>query len=521
MPLRFRMGSLAVLFAAFASPGWAQAPQTDLAKRGEYLATAGDCMGCHTTKGGEPFAGAKVETPFGIIYSPNITPDDETGIGKYTDDDFYKVMHQGLDHDGSYLYPAMPFDSYTKVTREDVTAIRAYLRNVKPVHQETPKNQLPFPYSVRASLAVWRAVNFHEGEFKPDPQRSDKVNRGAYLVEGLGHCGACHTPRNLLQGSKQSQALGGAEITGQGWFAPNISSDVRQGIGGWSEQELVDYLKTGVASGKAIVAGPMAEVVHGSLSRLTDDDVHAMAAYLKSVPAQSLFKNEQSDGSAAYKATGAVAYLNNCGYCHQENGSGIEGAIPNLAGNAVVRAGGADGVIRTILNGMEANGPYAPMPALGRAIAPGDIADIANYVRTAWGNAAPANATPGQVSELAKTTDTMLSGMSKCSPTPETITAALNRVGGDAMLQATNDGNALETLNALVPKLKQAEPSISQADLINGVTAAYCPIVMKDSAQPDDARLQQLQRFSMLAFTAIAQRKLPARGDKPVKTGQN
>jgi mono/diheme cytochrome c family protein len=379
---------------------------------------------------------------------------------------------------------------------------------------------LAFPYSVRESLAVWRAVNFHEGNFQPDPARSDKLNRGAYLVQGLGHCGACHTPRNLLQGSKQSEALGGAEISGQGWFAPNITSDVRQGIGGWSEQDLVDYLKTGVAAKKAIVAGPMAEVVHGSLSHLSDDDVHAIAAYLKSVPPQSLFARDQGDGSAAYRSNGAVAYLNNCGYCHQANGGGIAGAIPNLAGNAVVGAGGADGVIRTILNGMQANGPYAPMPALGRAISPGDIADIANYVRTAWGNSAPANATPGQVSELAKTTDTMLSGMGKCSPVPAPVAAALERVGGGAILQATDGGNALETLNALVPKVKQADPALAQADLINGLTAAYCPIVMGDKAQSEDARLQRLQRFSMLAFTAIAQRDLPDRSAGAAKTGQ-
>lgn len=508
MSASVRMGLVAILLSATA----AQAQAPDLVARGDYLSRAGDCMACHTAPGGQPFAGGKVETPFGVIYSPNITPDNETGIGKYTDADFYKVLHQGLSPEGGYLYPAMPFDSYTKVSKDDVQAIHAYLKTVKPVHQGTPANELSFPYSVRESLAAWRIINFHEGDFQPDAAKSAQINRGAYLVEGLGHCGACHTPRNLAQGSKASEALGGAEIAGQGWFAPNITSDVRQGIGGWTEQEVVDYLKTGVAVNKAIVAGPMAEVVHSSLSKLSDDDVHAMAAYLKSVKPQALFSAKQNDGSAANKNVGAVAYLTNCGFCHQEDGRGLQGAIPPLAGNGVVNAGGPDGVIRAIQNGLPAMGPYAPMPALGYGLSPSDTAEIANYVRTSWGNVAPSNATPGMVSELDKTTDSMLSGRGGCAPVPPAVAAAIERAGVAPMLAQVDAGNTLETLVAVVPKVKAADPAVPQADLINGLTSAYCPIVMHQTQQPETARIQQLQRFSMLAFTAIAQRDLPARG---------
>jgi len=250
MPPAGRFSYIVAFTIMFAAPALASDAQSDLVKRGEYLARAGDCFSCHTKQGGTPLAGGRqVQTPFGSISSPNITPDRDTGIGNWSDDDFYRVLHDGIDRQGRYVYPVMPFDYYTNVTRDDALAIKAFLFSQPPVNAPRPPSHLEFPFNIRTSLAGWRALFFTPGDFKADPSQPAAVQRGAYLVEGLGHCGACHTPRNELGGSKPGDALGGGELQGQGWFAPNITSDVRQGIGGWSDQQLVAYLKTGVAQG--------------------------------------------------------------------------------------------------------------------------------------------------------------------------------------------------------------------------------------------------------------------------------
>ncbi len=479
----------------------ADAPSQDIVKRGEYLARAGDCFSCHTGTNGTPMAGGRqVETPYGTISSPNITPDHDTGIGKWSDDDFYKVMHQGLGRDGTYLYPVMPFDHYTLVTRDDAMAIKAYLFSLPPAHSPRPPSHLEFPFNVRTSLAAWRTLFFHEGTFKPDPARSDAENRGAYLVEGLGHCGACHTPRNALSGSKTGEALGGGEITGQGWFAPNISSDVREGIGAWSQQDLVDYLKKGVAPGKAVVAGPMAEVVHTSLQYLSDDDVNAIAAYLKVSPAKSLFPDRH-----LVSAPGAMEYLDNCAFCHQPDGKGISGAVPPLVGNGVVMAGGPQDVIRTILGGLAAHGQYGPMPGLGTALSSQQVADIANYVRTSWGNTAPTTATAAMADDLGKTTRTMLSGTGDCAKIePESLATAVAAPTVTALLHQVDAGNMQQKIGAILPMLATSGAKPAQADLVNGLTAAYCPIVRANKAIKPDQRVEWLQRFATLVYSGVA-----------------
>ena len=213
-------------------------------ERGRYLTTAADCGACHTTPGGAPFAGGRpIETPFGNILAPNITPDAETGIGAWSDADFDAAVRQGKRRDGTLLYPAMPFPSYAKMSRDDVLAIRAYLQTVAPAHNPVVADQLPFPFNIRASMLVWDALYFEPGEFKPDSAKSAAWNRGAFLVEGPGHCGACHTPKTLLGGDEKSQALQGYQI--QGWFAPDITNEARRGLGGWSVDDIVAYLRIG------------------------------------------------------------------------------------------------------------------------------------------------------------------------------------------------------------------------------------------------------------------------------------
>src|SRR6187397_894243 len=257
---------------------------TQFLDRGEYLARAGDCVACHTAPEGREFAGGRaMPTPFGNLYVPNITPDDETGIGKWTADEFYRMMHTGISRDGALLYPAMPFASYTKVTREDCDAIYAYLMSVPPVHQKNRPHELRFPFNKRELLVGWRALYFNEGEYVPDSSQSAQWNRGAYLVEGLGHCAMCHTAINVLGGSSESKAFEGGMIPNQNWYAPSLTSNREAGLGNWSIKDISDLLQVGI-SARATVYGPMAEVVYNSLQYMSDADVEAMAVYLKELP---------------------------------------------------------------------------------------------------------------------------------------------------------------------------------------------------------------------------------------------
>src|SRR5262245_2112595 len=285
---------------------------TQLITRGEYLALAGDGVPSHTEPGGKVFAGARaMPTPFGNLYVPNITPDEETGIGSWTADDFYRMMHTGVSRDGALLYPAMPFASYTKVTRADSDAIYAYLMSVPPVKQVNRKHELRFPFNKRELLVGWRALYFKEGEYVPDAAQSAQWNRGAYLVEGLGHCAMCHTAINVLGGSSESKAFEGGMIPNQNWYAPSLTSNREAGLGNWSEKDSVDRLQVGI-SNRGTVYGPMAEVVYNSLQYLTDEDVAAMAVYLKALPkreAEPLPSSQARMVSPEILETGRRVYL--------------------------------------------------------------------------------------------------------------------------------------------------------------------------------------------------------------------
>ena len=274
-----------LLLAASALPSSGQS----LVERGEYLARAGDCVSCHTATGGEPFAGGlRIDTPFGYMLTPNITPDAETGIGRWSGGDFYRALHDGVNKRGQDMYPTMPYDFYTRVTRADVDALYAYLRTMKPVRNAVDVNRLDFPFNQRYAMGVWRELYFKEGTYRPDPSKSASWNRGAYLVEGLGHCSDCHSPRNLLGGIEKSKQFSGAVI--DGWFALDLTSDIATGLGSWSVDDLATYFKTGVGKDKTTTLGPMAEVIRNSLSYLTDADRTAMAEYLKTLPPDSTLR---------------------------------------------------------------------------------------------------------------------------------------------------------------------------------------------------------------------------------------
>src|SRR6516162_1197674 len=346
---------LLAMFAFVAGPGAAQAEDPTLVAKGEYLARAGDCIACHTNPGGSLFAGGfPMATPFGTIYSSNITPDPKTGIGSWTANDFYGAMHTGRFPDGGLIYPAMPFASYTKVTREDSDAIFAYLRSVPPVHQPNRANDLRFPFNNRQLIRGWRTLFFTEGEYQPDPGKSPEWNRGAYLVEGLGHCAMCHSPINRLGGTRESDEFKGGLIPMQNWYAPSLTSDREGGLGEWSIKDITDLLKTGV-SARGVVYGPMAEVVYNSLQYLTDGDIRAMAVYLKGIaelspPPPPSSKVPSSEASLLINH-GKTVYDARCATCHGAQGKGWPPHWPPLAGNQSIQMESSVNAIRMVLNG--------------------------------------------------------------------------------------------------------------------------------------------------------------------------
>ena len=360
--------------------------------RGKALATVGDCVACHTAKGGAPFAGGlALQTPFGPIMTPNLTPDHITGIGSWSPDDFARAMHEGRRPGGTHLYPAFPYPYYTKVTRDDIDAIYAYLRSLPPMTNVVNRNTLPFPFNMRPLMAGWNALYFNSGTFTPEPNRSEEFNRGAYLVEGLGHCGACHTPFNAFGANKADKYLQGNQI--DYWTAPNITNDTQSGLGKWSVEDIVQYLKTG-QTGKTLANGPMKDVIENSTSKMPEADLKAIAVYLKERGAAGSPAPAPMSASDDRMKTGEAIFVDTCAACHTREGSGIEHIFPKLAGNVITTQNDPASLIRIVIAGGRSAAtdvrPTAPaMPSLGFRLNDDQIAAVVTYVRNSWGNAAP------------------------------------------------------------------------------------------------------------------------------------
>ncbi len=385
--------ALAGMALAAGSHAMADSNDYTAISRGRYLVTAGDCVACHQGASGEFAGGRGIETPFGNIRAANITPDLETGIGTWSADDFARALHEGVAPGGRRLYPAFPYAFYTRITREDSDAMYAWLRSIPPVRNVVDRDTLPFPLNIRTVMRGWNAMFFEAGRFQPVPGRSDEWNRGAYLVTGLGHCGACHTPVNILGASRASEAMAGQPL--QGWFAPNISANEYVGIGGWGVDDIVQYLRTG-ATRWTRASGPMAEVVEFSTSRMTDADLRAIAVYLKDQPARGVATAPPPlPAEIPRMRAGAALFTDNCAACHRGDGQGVERLIPALAGNQIVLQRGAETLARVVISGVRAMAtdadPTAPgMPSFGWRLNDTQVADVLTYARNAWGNAAPA-----------------------------------------------------------------------------------------------------------------------------------
>jgi mono/diheme cytochrome c family protein len=414
-----------VLIAAYAVTKAAPASQ-ELLQRGAYLASAGDCIACHTAPKGKPYAGgAPIGTPMGVIYSTNITPDLETGIGHYSMDNFVKVMREGVTDDGDHLYPAMPYTSYAKISREDLSALYAYfMQGVEPVRQPNHPTKLKWPLSIHSLMAVWNGLYLKKGEYAADPKKNISWNRGAYLVQGLGHCGGCHTPRGVLGQEKAGSETDGRQyLTGaklDNWYALPLTGDRKTGLYAWSKEEIAEYLQTGRTERIAAV-GMMAGVVAKSTQYLTKQDLMAIAAYLKTLPpskdegqsnADSFIQTSKDSAarhalSAGYTdMRGSRVYLDNCNACHRSDGTGAKRIFPNLVKNEAVNAKDPISLIHIVLaGGAMPSTQTAPsslaMPDLGWRLSDAEVADVLSLVRGNWGNQA-AGVSPDEVGRARK-----------------------------------------------------------------------------------------------------------------------
>jgi mono/diheme cytochrome c family protein len=388
--------------------------QASAVERGEYLARAADCMVCHTTVGGKEYAGGLgFKLPFGTLYSTNITPDKETGIGNYSDQDFLNAMHRGIRRDGARLYPAMPYTSYTYVSDADALAIKAYLFSLPPVRAAAPENTLTFPFNQRWAMAFWSALFNPETRYEPDTSKSPEWNRGAYLAEALAHCGECHTPRNLAFALDNRKKFGGALTAG--WRAYNISGDGPTGVGDWKAEDLEQYLSTGHAEGHGTASGPMGEAVDASFRYLVPSDVRAMVAFLRSVPAIASTDlpatlappapASHRDGRGTQDPRGKMVFEGACVSCHGWSGESSISPLATLTGAWAVNDPGATNVAQIVISGTKRHTPEGAisMPAFGNAYSDVEIAAVANYVTARFGSKG-STLTAQDVAELRKQT---------------------------------------------------------------------------------------------------------------------
>ena len=380
-------------------PGKADA---GLVERGAYLARAGNCLGCHTDRGGAPGAGGRaIDTPFGTVHAGNLTPDARTGLGAWSADDFWRALHHGRSRDGRMLYPVFPYNHYTLVTREDSDAMFAYLQSLAPVDRANTPHALRWPYNTQLALAVWRALYFRPGNQAPDTTRDAAWNRGAYLVRGLGHCGACHSTRNAL-GASDLLDLSGGIIPMQAWYAPSLAASDEAGVARWRREQVVQLLRTGRTEG-ASTLGPMAEVVLHSTQHLSESDLQAMAVFLQALPHAGQPARPAPAAETVVPASlaqrGAFVYEEHCAQCHGARGQGITGAYPALAGNRAVTMPVTANLVQVVVHGAfppSTAGNPRPfgMPPFALTLSDADVAAVLTHIRTSWGNRA------GTVSEL-------------------------------------------------------------------------------------------------------------------------
>jgi mono/diheme cytochrome c family protein len=495
-----------VLLTLFAY-GVAQAagPRRDYqaGSRGEYVARAADCISCHSRPGAPSFSGGDaLKTPFGKIFAPNITPDSTTGIGNWSEADFDRALRRGVRKDGAFLYPAMPYGSYTQMTDADAHALWIYLRGIPAVNHATPDNTLSFPFNIRRGIAVWQSLYFKPGRFAPAPDKDKAWNRGAYLVDALGHCGACHTPRNAAQALQPQFRLTGAQI--EGWYAPNISSDALAKNATLTVDGLVLFFKTGNRADNTNAIGPMRQVIHDSLRYLTDADLHAMATYLKDQPGTPQLQQSIKPRLPIERlAAGKLVYEDNCSSCHGSDGKGRPQTVPALDGNSAVTARAPYNVIMAVLEGFPARGLWGPMGSFAGTLNDDQITDVTNYIRTAWSNRGEPNATPWSVSTWRNNADAPASSEAHsllCPTLAQTVIEPALQLSAVSMREAFDEPDKIATL---VRRYTAARPKTTVAQTIEALSAAYCRAIATDdlSAGQMSGRIADFSQQIAVAMT--------------------
>ncbi len=485
---------------------------TDVVARGKYLTDVGDCASCHTHNGGARFAGGRyMGMPFGDLVTPNITPDKEFGVGLYTDDQWVRVFHDGINRKGQYIYPAMPYPWFTAMKRDDILAMKAYLFSTPPVHQKVPPNKVWFPFTLRPGIAVWDALLVKGGgEFKDDPAHSALVNRGDYIVNTFQHCSECHNGRTLLGSGKIAWPLQGGVITH--WATPDITNNQLQGIGQYTDDQVFTYLKTGADDVMGTAVGPMRETVDISLSKLRDEDIRAIVAYLRTQDRGAGYSYYRRAAYNVAQPPGSATYLSFCASCHGNNGEGVKGKIPVLDRNLMVNAFGPQNIINVIIGGVQAYGSFGVMPALGNGMSDRQIADVSNYVRQAWHNGAPPNATPALVAADRVYADGAagdLLNLKRPGGCPTLVQPQLAKIMSDRSngvaedLQKMTVATMLQTVDTVIGKVKQLAPGIKQADIVDGLTVAYCPIIAAEQDVDATQRSYVLDNFSTRVYTQL------------------
>ena len=454
-------------------------------EHGRYVSLLGDCTACHTAEGGKPYAGGlALNSPYGAIYSANVTPDPETGIGSWTRDDFIRAMRQGVRKDGEYIYPAMPYVHYTKMTDQDVNDLWAFMQTIEPVKNVPPENELTFPFNIRTGVGAWQQMFLDEGRFEPRADKSDEWNRGAYIVESLAHCAMCHTPRNLLGAANTDLSYTGAGI--DNWYAPNISTGPSSALKDWSVEELATYLKTGSNDKNVAVVGPMTKVVHESMSKLTDQDVHAIAFYIKNMePPPSQPEREDVGGwTAAEQQEGAQLYGMHCQTCHQSGGSGVENLAPTLAGNSVATGIEPDSLIMAILGGFPAGDKWGRMPGFASVLSDRQIELVSNYVRTSWGNGSEPDVTAWLVGTKRSAMDAPAAGADTQATfaCPKFAAYTLDQQMQDQFATLGQGGVQTDELKQLIQSYKGAHPQSSKGDVVGAFITGYCPVIAQSDA---------------------------------------
>ena len=504
------LGSITLALSVGAAYG-AAAPSTrpkseaDVVARGEYLSKAAHCNACHSREGGAAFAGnLPLNSPFGVMYSSNITPDRETGIGNWTEKDFEGALRRGVGKDGEYLYPAMPYVQFTKISDEDIHALWAYFRTVKPVNEATKKNEMKFPFNIRLGIAGWQAMFLKQGRYVEDTSQSPQWNRGAYLVQGLGHCEACHSPTNIAMAPKKGQALQGNVV--DHWFAPDISGGQYSGIKDWSEDQLTEFLKTGHNDKNQAAVGPMQQTIDLGTSQLADADLRAIATYLKNQVAGTADTRPKTKRpvTEAERASGKQIFAENCQSCHRADGRGAPGIAPSLVGASSVAGKQPDTAVRAVLQGFEPYGEWGVMPSFAQVLTADQVSDVVNYVRTSWGNRGAGRVDASAVNHLARYADLDDRKVESAVVCPSAPASTLD----DALLKnvkaLADDPQPQGATARLVQEYRARNPKATTTQIVTGLSGAYCRSVMATAKGTLAERQQRYVAFTGTVAQVVA-----------------